>query len=216
MSTRHDLALLAGRTVLGSYLAAHGAQKLFGAFGGGGIQTTAAGFHRIGLRPGRAMAMTAGLSELGGGLLTITGFAYPLGPVALVGTMAVASTTHRANGPFSAKRGFELPLTNLASALVLAMVGPGRYSVDHAVGSRLPKWLTALSVIGAAGASAASIAMLFRAEPEPTPAPPNDTKVEPGDGQTKAGGQQDNPGTAQANSGNGAATNQAGIASSRS
>jgi hypothetical protein len=162
------------------------------------------------------MAMTAGLSELGGGLLTISGFAYPLGPVALVGTMAVASTTHRANGPFSAKRGFELPLTNLASALVLAMVGPGRYSVDHVVGSRLPKWLTALTVIGATGASAASIAMLFRAKPEPTPALPNDTKVGPGDEQANAGGQQDDSGTAQMNPGNGTSTNPAGVASSPS
>src|ERR1700678_3606819 len=115
-----DIALLAGRTVLGGYLAAHGAQKLFGSFGGPGLDPVAAAFDRIGLRPGRAMATVAGLSELGGGLLTAAGFADPLGPVAIAGTMAVASATHRANGPFVANQGYELALTNLAAALSLA------------------------------------------------------------------------------------------------
>ena len=66
------------------------------------------------------MAATAGVSELGGGLLTLSGLAHPLGPVTLAGTMAVASTTHRANGPFAAKRGFELLAADPAAAKELA------------------------------------------------------------------------------------------------
>jgi putative oxidoreductase len=120
-----DITLLASRAVLGCYLAAHGAQKLFGLFGGRGLEPTAAGFDRIGLGPGRVTAAAAGLSELGGGLLTMTGLADPLGPVAIAGTMAVASATHRASGPFAANRGYELPVTNLATALALTAAGPG-------------------------------------------------------------------------------------------
>jgi putative oxidoreductase len=116
------------------------------------------------------MAATAGVSELGGGLLTLSGLAHPLGPVTLAGTMAVASTTHRANGPFAAKRGFELPLTNMSAALVLAAVGPGRFSLDGLFGTQLPRWLAAASVVGVAAGSAAAVAMLLRAEPEPPPA----------------------------------------------
>jgi putative oxidoreductase len=170
-----DLALLAGRAVLGSYLAAHGAQKLFGSFGGPGIDKAAAGFHQIGLRPGDVMARLASVSELGGGLLTLAGAAHPVGPVAIAGTMAVASTTHRANGPFAGNRGYELALTNLAGALVLAVTGPGRFSVDGLRGARLPKWVTAAAVLGGAVMSAASIRMLLKFEPEPAPQESADT-----------------------------------------
>jgi putative oxidoreductase len=168
---RHDLALMGARAVLGGYLAAHGAQKLFGSLGGRGIEPTAAAFEGIGLRPGRFMATTAGVAEFGGGVLTLAGLGHPLGPVALVGTMAVASTTHRANGPFSANRGYELPLTNLVGSLVLATAGPGRYSIDGLCSTQLPRWLARLTVLGCAVASANAIAMLLRFEPEPPVAP---------------------------------------------
>jgi putative oxidoreductase len=167
-----DITLLASRAVLGGYLAAHGAQKLFGTFGGHGIGPTAAGFDRLGLRPGRVTAAMAGVSEFGGGLLTVAGLASPAGPVAIAGTMAVASTTHRANGPFAADRGYELPATNLAAALALAIAGPGRYSLDGLTGLRLHRVLTGLVVAGAAAGAAASVAMLLQtAPPEPAPAP---------------------------------------------
>ena len=65
--------LLGARVVVGGYLAVHGAQKLFGAFGGPGLEKAAAGFERIGLAPGRQMAALAGATELGGGLLTAAG-----------------------------------------------------------------------------------------------------------------------------------------------
>jgi putative oxidoreductase len=165
MSKVRDVCLLVGRTVLGSYLFAHGAQKLYGSFGGPGIEAVSAGFERIGLRPGRAMATLASASEIGGGLLTAAGLADPVGPVAIAGTMAVASSTHRANGPFSANRGYELPLTNLGMALVLAATGPGRYSVDGATGLRLPRWIRRLVLVGAAVLSAAALSMVLRNRP---------------------------------------------------
>jgi putative oxidoreductase len=91
--------LLGARAVVGGYLAIHGAQKLFGAFGGPGLTKAAAGFERIGLAPGRQMAALAGAAELGGGLLTVAGAADPAGPLAIIGTMAVASATHQADIP---------------------------------------------------------------------------------------------------------------------
>ena len=169
MGTR-DIALLASRAVLGGYLAAHGAQKLFGTFGGHGIEPTAAAFERLGLRPGRVTATAAGLSELGGGLLTMAGLASPVGPAAIAGTMAVAGATHRAAGPFAANRGYELPATNLAAAIALAAAGPGRYSLDSLTGLRLPRVVTGVVAISAVAGAAAHVAMLLRAAP-PQPAP---------------------------------------------
>jgi putative oxidoreductase len=111
------------------------------------------------------MATVAGLSELGGGLLTAAGLADPLGPVAIAGTMAVASATHRANGPFAANQGYELALTNLAAALSLSAAGPGRYSLDGLSGRQLPRPLRRLVVAGAVSAATANLAMLLRAAP---------------------------------------------------
>lgn len=150
MTKTGDIALPAGRAVLGGYLAAHGAQKLFGAFGGRGLGPTAAGFDRLGLRPGKVTATAAGLSELGGGILTVAGLADPIGPVAIAGTMAVAATTHRSGGPFAANRGYELPATNLAAALGLAAAGPGRYSLDRLARRHLSRPFVALVIAGAA------------------------------------------------------------------
>ncbi len=175
MPAASNLALLTSRAVLGSYLAAHGAQKLFGSFDGPGIDAAAAGFHHLGLRPGSIFARVASISELAGGILTAAGAADPLGPIVLAGTMAVASSTHRANGPFTAKGGFELPLTNLAAAITLAATGPGRLSVDGLTGRRLPTPLTRLVTAGAVAVAAASAAMVLRNTP---PAAPDETPDE--------------------------------------
>jgi putative oxidoreductase len=170
MTASRNLTLLAGRAVLGSYLAAHGAQKLFGSFDGPGIDAAAAGFDFIGLKPGSVFARVASISELAGGALTAAGAAAPLGPVVLTGTMIVAAATHRANGPFAAKGGYELPLTNAAAAAAFAIAGPGRLSVDGLIGKRLPASLTRLVVAGAVAVSAASLAKVLSATPPPAPA----------------------------------------------
>lgn len=142
------------RVVLGGYLAVHGAQKLFGVFDGPGIEGTAKGFEHIGLTPAKEMAMLAGAAEFGGGILTVTGIAEPLGPIALAGAMTVATVVHRKAGPMSAKGGFELPLTNLALALVLIAAGPA----GHRVGVRLPKLATAAVTLGGIGLTGLAVA----------------------------------------------------------
>ena len=176
-----NVALLGTRLVLGSYLAVHGAQKLFGTFGGSGLDKAGAGFDRIGLRPGRTMAIAAGVSELGGGVLTAAGIADPAGPLAIMGAMSVAATTHRAKGPLNARGGFELPLTNLAAAATLAAVGPGRYRI----GPSLPR---PLAVAGAAGGgllAAGLVARMLTAAP-PAPASPASQEESAGQSSTQA------------------------------
>ena len=163
-----DLMLLGTRLVLGSYLAVHGAQKLFGSFGGPGLERAGAGFDRIGLTPGKPMAALAGATELGGGLLTVAGVADPAGPLAIIGAMTVASATHRASGPLAANRGFELPLTNLAAAAALAAAGPGRFRI----GAPLSRRLTTAAVAGGAVLAAASLAKMLTAARDSAGAPP--------------------------------------------
>jgi putative oxidoreductase len=164
-----DTGLLGLRLTLGSYLAAHGSQKLFGALEGPGLETTATHFQHLGLQPGRAMAALAGGSEFVGGLLTAAGLAHPVGPVAIAGAMTVASTVHGEKGPMLAKGGYELPLTNLAAALALAATGPGRYSLDALLGLRLPKPVVKLAVAGAAALTAYNAVAVIRARRQRVP-----------------------------------------------
>lgn len=157
---RH-VGLLATRTIFGGYLAVHGAQKLFGVFGGQGLEASGAAFESMGMKPGKTMAALAGASEFGGGILTATGMAEPLGPIAIAGTMVVASAVHRKQGPLSQNGGFELPLTNFAIAVALMSSGLGRYRL----GPRLPKSLIRLSVVGGTILAVVSIAQLLSANP---------------------------------------------------
>jgi putative oxidoreductase len=168
-----DVMLLGTRLVLGSYLAVHGAQKLFGAFGGPGLERAGAGFERIGLTPGKPMAALAGATELGGGLLTVAGVADPAGPLAIIGAMTVASATHRASGPLAANRGFELPLTNLAAAAALAAAGPGRFRI----GPPLSRRLTTVAVAGGGVMAAASLAKMLTSARGQAAAPPGPAAV---------------------------------------
>src|SRR6476659_3987801 len=86
-----NFALLCVRLTIGSLLAGHGAQKLFGWFGGHGLQGTAGWLESIGLRPGKPWAIAAGLSEFGGGLLTMLGFLNPVGSLGVAGAMGMAT-----------------------------------------------------------------------------------------------------------------------------
>ena len=156
-----NIGLLITRAILGGYLAVHGAQKLFGSFGGHGLEATGGGFDSLGLRPGKLMATVAGVSELGGGLLTATGIADPLGPLAIAGTMAVATTVHRKQGALSSNGGFELPLTNLAVASALLVSGPGKLRL----GPHLSRSLTRVTAVVGAGMAAGAIAQLLRFKP---------------------------------------------------
>src|SRR5689334_8026662 len=130
-----DAGLFVARVVLGGLMAAHGAQKLFGWFGGYGIAGTGGFFEELGFRPGRAFAAAAGAAETIGGLLVALGFLGPIGPAAVLSVMIVAAiAVHWGHGVFATSNGVELPLLYAAGAAALALTGPGGYSLDAALG----------------------------------------------------------------------------------
>ncbi|MGW3323747.1 DoxX family membrane protein [Streptomyces virginiae] len=128
----HDTGLLLLRLVLGLTMAAHGAQKLFGWFGGGGISGTGQFFTASGYPAGDAMAVLAGLTETLGGLGLALGLLTPLAGAAVVGTLINAIAVHGTDS-FFAPKGIEYELLLTAGAAALALTGPGRYAVDRFV-----------------------------------------------------------------------------------
>jgi putative oxidoreductase len=129
-----DSGLLMARLVFGTVMAAHGTQKLFGWFGGYGIAGTGGFFESVGFRPGRLLALAAGLGETAGGLLVALGLFGPIGPALMLSVMIVASSLHWNNGLFATSNGIELPLLYSAAAVALAFTGHGAYSLDALIG----------------------------------------------------------------------------------
>lgn len=126
-----DYGLLIIRVIVGLYFAAHGAQKAFGWFGGGGPAGTGAFFEQIGIKPGKPMALLAGLGEVLGGLLFLLGFLTPLAALLIIVPMIVAIlTVHGKNGLFSDKGGIEYNVVLIAVALGFALTGAGSISLD--------------------------------------------------------------------------------------
>jgi len=126
-----SLGLLIIRLIIGLTFAGHGAQKLFGWFGGGGIKGTAGFFENIGIKPGNAMALLAGLAEFAGGLLFALGLLTPLAALLIIGTMLMAIVkVHAANGFWSTNGGVEYNLIIIAVGVGVALVGAGSYSFD--------------------------------------------------------------------------------------
>ena len=164
-----NIALLGGRLVLGAYMGFHASQKLWGKFHGPGLDAIGGVFETNGLAPGREMAMAAAATEIAGGVLTVTGIAYPAGPLAIAGAMTVAAGHNRAGGLMAIRNGVELPVAYLTLALTLAAAGPGKYKI----GPALPKSLTAVGVVGGAVAAGALIAKMVTSRPavEAPPAP---------------------------------------------
>jgi putative oxidoreductase len=143
----NDSAALLVRLVQGSLLAGHGAQKLFGHFEGPGLEGTAGFMEMLGLRPGRPWAILAGISEFGGGVLTVLGLLNPLGPVGVIASMSMATArAHWGKPIWVTEGGAELPVTNSAISTALILNGPGRYSLDRALGIRLPAWVAPLGL----------------------------------------------------------------------
>jgi len=140
------LGLLILRVVIGLTLAAHGAQKLFGWWGGPGMSGWIQTVTRLRVRPAAPWAWVAALSEFGGGLLLALGLMSPFGNLAIAGAMLVAvATVHWPNGFWNSKRGYEFNLSLIASVAALALIGPGTYSLDNAIGIHLPEPLTVIA-----------------------------------------------------------------------
>ena len=166
-----SVGLLILRLVVGLTLAAHGAQKLFGWFGGYGLKGTGQFLEQLGFRPGRLQAALAGLSELGGGLLLVAGFLTPAGAAAAVAVMLVAVVAvHGRNGFFIQNSGYEYALALGGAALALAFTGPGALSLDSALGLRLSgaAWGAAALVAGLVGGATT---IVTRRAPQPAPVP---------------------------------------------
>ncbi|MFD5539855.1 DoxX family protein [Streptomyces sp. NPDC127079] len=157
---RRDVGLLLLRLGTGGVLAAHGAQKLFGWFGGGGITGTGQFMESVGYAPGKQSAMAAGLAEAGGGTLLALGLATPAAGAAAAGAMAGAAALHMPNGFFAQEGGYEYAASLGLTAAGLAVTGPGRLSLDHALGHVLDRgWM----VPAALGVTAAATALVIGA-----------------------------------------------------
>ena len=148
------LGLLILRLVVGLTMTAHGAQKLFGWFGGYGLTGTGGFLEQLGFIPGRRNALFAGVAEFAGGLLLALGLATPLAATLIISVMFVAvATVHVKHGYFNHNQGFEYNLTLAVVALSLAIMGAGPVSVDGVLHLQDagPIWGLAALVAGVGG-----------------------------------------------------------------
>ena len=156
------------RGVVGPLFVGHGTQKLFGWFGGHGIEGTSGFFEQLGLRPGKRHATAAGWSEAAGGALITLGALTPVAQAMITGTMVTAiRKVHAQNGPWVTANGYEYNLTLIAVAAALTETGPGRPSVDSALfgdGLKGKGWALAALAAGVAGSYLVTERLV---EPEP-------------------------------------------------
>ena len=165
------LGLLVLRLVVGLTLAAHGAQKLFGWWGGSGMTGWTQMVQKLRIRPAQPWAWFAALSEFGGGLLLALGLLSPLGSLAIAGAMLVAiATVHLSKGFWAAKGGYEFNLSLIAGAMAIALAGPGTYSLDNALGIHLPEPAT-LIVGTIALLAGVTVTLASRKQAEPASKP---------------------------------------------
>ena len=138
VSTETSFAQLALRIPVGIIFIAHGAQKLFGAFGGYGLQGTGQWMDSIGLNPGYLMALLAGSAEFFGGIALILGLLVRPAATVLAFTMLVAIfAVHIGNGLFMSNDGYEFGLVLLAASMSLIISGAGRASIDQIIASKI-------------------------------------------------------------------------------
>jgi putative oxidoreductase len=158
----YDIGLLVLRLALGLTMAAHGTQKLFGWFGGGGLDGTAQFFTALGYPSGKTMAVVAGLTETLGGLGIALGLLTPLAGAALAGTL-VNAIAAKSGGGFFAPQGIEYELILTLAAVAIALTGPGRYAADRLLPVVRPHRLTHGLLALLLGAVLAGAALLLRA-----------------------------------------------------
>lgn len=163
--------LLVGRLVLGGLMMGHGAQKLFGWFGGHGLRATGGFFEALGFRPGYLFAGMAAGTEIVSGLLLLLGLFTPVAAALMVSVMIVAAgSVHWKNGVFAATNGIEVPLLYGVGALALGLTGAGRFSLDALIGTaRL--WTPMLTWLVLALGVAGGFANLALRRPAPSPEP---------------------------------------------
>ena len=154
-TTTLGAGLLVLRLAFGLYLAAHGAQKLFGWFSGYGLNATGEFMVQLGFPSGRLFASTAAVTEVVSGLLVALGLFGPIGPALMLSVMIVAAiSVHWQNGVFAMQNGIEVPLLYATGALAIALAGPGQFSLDALLGIAsiwTPRLTTLVLAAGVAG-----------------------------------------------------------------
>ena len=167
-----DLALLILRLVVGLLFVGHGAQKLFGVFGGGGLEGTSGMFDNIGLQPGWLHARAAGTAEFLGGALIALGLFTPFAAAVLIAVMIAAIVTvHAKNGIWNTNQGYEFNLTLIAVVFALAGIGAGAWSLDNAFGFDIhgTLWAIGALVVGVIGGIGSVISGRSASRHEPQP-----------------------------------------------
>ena len=167
------VARLLLRLLVGGLFIGHGTQKLFGWYGGNGLDATAKGFESMGMRPGRRHAIAGGVGEAAGGAALALGLATPLASGVLTAVMLTAiHRVHLKNGPWLTKGGYEYNAVLIAAVLSLAEAGPGKLSLDAALGIERSgaRWALGAAALGALGALGANLSSEPAPEPEPEPA----------------------------------------------
>jgi putative oxidoreductase len=165
------LGLTIVRAVIGALFFGHGAQKLFGWFGGHGPEGTARFFEgSLGLKPGKRHATAAGAAEAGGGAMIALGMFTPAAAASLIGVMSTAiEKVHFKNGPWVSNGGFEYNVVLIAALLALCDLGPGDISFDHIAGTEVKGPLVALLALGAGVGGAAVLTRTGHGTTSPEP-----------------------------------------------
>ncbi|GHG94631.1 DoxX family protein [Streptomyces rubradiris] len=174
-----DIGLLVLRLAVGLLVAGHGVQKVSFRLGGKGLAGGAAEFRGDGFRGGALTAVAAGGTQIGAGLLLAAGALTPPAATGVIGVMIVAVTVKLPHGLWVQDDGYEYPLVLMALPAVLTLTGPGRWSVDAALGlTPWPVWWTLVAVAGGVGSGLAVRALLHRPAP---PGPGTGPRTRPAD-----------------------------------
>jgi putative oxidoreductase len=155
-----DFSLLILQLGVGLTFAAHGAQKLFGWWGGPGLVGWEGAMEHMGFRPARPFALTSALIELGGGVFLAVGLFTPVAAALLVAqAVVIIGQVHWTNGFFNSKSGFEFPLLLGIGAAAVGVAGPGAASLDAALGIAVEPTIRVLLAVGGIAAGLVTLAI---------------------------------------------------------